>query len=75
MSAVAEVEELALGLSKMERGKLISRLIESLGSPFEDEDEDTWIEEAGRRDREMDENPESVLTHEQFMEGLAEFRR
>jgi len=75
MSAVAEVEELALGLSKMERGKLISRLIESLGSPFEDEDEDTWIEEAVRRDREMDENPESVLTHEQFMEGLAEFRR
>jgi putative addiction module component, TIGR02574 family len=75
MSAVADVEELALNLSASERGKLISRLIESLGSPFEDEDEDAWIEEAVRRDKEMDENPDSVLTHEEFMAGLAEFRR
>ena len=75
MSVVAEIEEKALSLSKMERGNLISKLIESVGSPFEDDDEDAWIEEALRRDKEMDENPESVLTHEQFMEGLAEFRR
>ena len=75
MSVVAEIEEKALSLSKMERGNLISKLIESVGSPFEDDDKYAWIEEALRRDKEMDENPESVLTHEQFMEGLAEFRR
>lgn len=74
MPAVADVEELALSLSKPERGKLISKLIKSLGSPFEDGEED-WIEEALRRDKEMDENPDSVLTHEEFMAGLAEFRR
>ncbi len=75
MSTIAELEEKAMSLTKMERGKLISKLIESLGSPFEDDDEDAWIEEAVRRDKEMDENPESVLTHEEFMAGLAEFRR
>ena len=75
MSVVSELEEKALGLSKMDRGKLISKLIDSLGSPFEDDDEDAWIEEAARRDKQMDDDPESVLTHEQFMEGLAEFRR
>lgn len=74
MSVIAEAEELALRLSNADRGKLISRLIASLGSPSDDNDED-WIEEAIRRDKEMDENPDSVLTHEQFMAGLAEFRR
>ena len=74
MSVIAEAEELGLSLSTKDRGKLISKLIESLDSPLED-DEDGWIEEALRRDKEMDENPESVLTHEQFMAGLAEFRR
>ena len=74
MSVIAEAEELALSLSTQDRGKLISRLIESLGSPFED-DEDDWIEEALRRDREMDENPESVMTQEEFFGSLREYVR
>ena len=74
MSAIAEVEELALRLSKPERGKLISKLIESLGSPVEDNEEE-WIEEALRRDKEMDENPDSVMTEEEFFSSLREYVR
>lgn len=74
MLAVTDVLELALSLSKPERGKLISRLIESLGAPVE-VDEADWIAEALRRDKEMDEDPDCVLTHEEFKAGLAEFRR
>ena len=77
MSVISEAEELALSLSKPERGILISRLIESLGSPFEDHDndEEEWIDEALRRDKEMDENPDSVLTHEEFFSSLREYVR
>ena len=34
------------------------------------EEDDNWVEEALRRDREMDENPESVMTHEEFFTSL-----
>ncbi len=74
MSVITEAEELALSLSKSERGILISKLIESLGSPFED-DEDDWIEEALRRDKEMDEDPESVMTEDEFFTSLREHVR
>ncbi len=74
MSVIADVEELALSLPVSDRGKLAEKLIRSLPSPDWDDDDD-GIEEALRRDREMDENPEGVLTHEEFMAGLAEFRR
>ena len=69
MSVIAEVEELALKLSDSERGKLANTLIASLPSPFVEEDDD-WVGEALRRDREMDENPESVMTHEEFFASL-----
>ena len=75
MSVIAEAEELALRLSNADRGKLISRLIESLGSPLEDVDEEEWIEEALRRDKEMDENPDSVMTEEEFFSSLREYVR
>lgn len=74
MSVVAEVEEKALSLSKKERGQLAEKLIASLGSPFDDEDEDL-IELALRRDREMDEHPETVMSEEEFWMSLEEFRR
>jgi len=56
-------------LSDSERAKLAEKLIASLPAPFVDEDED-WVEEALRRDREMDENPESAMTHEQFFDSV-----
>ena len=74
MSVITELEEKAMSLTKMERGALASRLIASLGTPFEDDDEDE-VELALRRSKEMDENPEMVMSEEQFWAGLEEFRR
>ena len=74
--SVTEVEELALGLPASERGKLAEKLIRSLPGPFiEDDDDPDGIEEALRRSREMDENPEMSLTEEEFFKGLEKYRR
>ncbi len=69
MSVVTELEEKAMSLTKMERGDLASRLIRSLGSPFVDNDDD-GIEEALRRSKEMDENPEMSISMEQLDEMM-----
>lgn len=53
-TAFADVEKLAFSLSENERAKLADSLIASLPEDFIDDEE---IEEAMRRDREMDENP------------------
>ena len=74
MSVITEVEEMAFKLSDSERGQLADKLIASLPSPFARED-DEWVEEAMRRDREMDENPESVMTHEEFFASLKDHIR
>lgn len=74
MSAIAEAEQLALSLSKVDRGRLVSKLIESLGNPFEDDDEDI-IELSLRRAKEMDEHPETVMSEEEFWTSLEEYRR
>lgn len=74
MSTIIEVEKSAMRLSKAERGVLASRLIASLGSPFDDSDEDV-IELALRRDQEMDENPDSAMTEEEFWDSIKEYRR
>ena len=58
----------------MERGDLASRLIASLGSPFDDDNEDE-VELALRRSKEMDKNPDMVMSEEQFWASLEEFRR
>jgi putative addiction module component (TIGR02574 family) len=73
MSAVSEAETIdqALRLPDSSRAKLAERLIASLPSPFVDEDDDL-VEEALRRDREMDENPDSVMTQEEFFNSLRE---
>ena len=73
MSIIAEVEEKAMTLTKAERGHLASRLIASLGSPFDD-DEDV-IELALQRDIEMDEHPETVMSEEEFWDSIDEYRR
>jgi len=63
MSVVTELEEKAMSLTKMERGQLASRLIASLGSPFEDNDDD-GIDEALRRSDELKNNPELGISIE-----------
>jgi hypothetical protein len=64
MSVLTEIEEKAMWLTPRERGHLASKLIASL--PGEYEEQEDWVEEALRRDREMDEDPASVMTHEDF---------
>ncbi len=74
MSAIAEAEKLVFSLSEKDRAALVGKLIRSLPSPLTPEDED-WVEEALRRDREMDEKPESVITEEQFFNALRDHIR
>lgn len=74
MSILTDAEELAFKLSDSDRAKLAEKLIASLPSPFVDEDED-WVVEALRREREMEENPKSVLTEKEFFESLREYIR
>ncbi len=74
MSVVAEAEQLAMSLSKADRGRLASKLIESLGDPFQDDDVDI-IDLSLRRAREMDEDPEMVMSEEEFWRSLEEYRR
>jgi hypothetical protein len=71
MSVISEAETIkqALSLPDPSRAKLAEKLIASLPSPFVDEDED-WVEEALRRDREMDGNPDSVMSEEEFFTSL-----
>jgi hypothetical protein len=74
MSAIVEAEQLALSLSKADRGKLASKLIASLGSPFDDDDEDV-VELSLRRSREVDEHPELEMSEEEFWTSLEKYRR
>jgi hypothetical protein len=73
MSIIAEVEEKAMTLTKVERGHLASRLIASLGSPVED-DEDV-VQLALKRDKEMDGHPENVISEEEVWTSIDEYRR
>ncbi|MFN0279751.1 MAG: addiction module protein [Pyrinomonadaceae bacterium] len=69
MSAITNIEELAFSLPIADRAKLAERLWQSIPEDYIGEEE---LEEVLRRDREMDENPESVMTHEEFFGSLRE---
>jgi putative addiction module component (TIGR02574 family) len=68
MSVIAEIEKQALSLPEQDRARLADRLIASLPDDFIDED---VIQEALRRDREMDDDPSKVITLEQLDELIA----
>lgn len=72
MSVIAEIEELAFRLPMNERAKLADRLLASLPADFTDEEE---IELALRRDREMDEDPSKILSHEEFFQYFKDRRK
>ena len=71
---IADVEKLAMELSAPERRKLAEKLIASLPGPFI-EDDDDGVEEALRRSREMDENPDMSLTENDFMASFEAYQR
>ena len=72
MSVITEVEKLAFDLPPNDRAKLADRLWNSLPDDFIDEAE---LEEAVRRDREMDEDPSKVISHEEFFKFFRDRRK
>jgi putative addiction module component (TIGR02574 family) len=64
MSVIAEVEKLAFSLPPDDRAKLADRLWESLPEDYVDQEE---LELVMRRDREMDEDPSKVISHDEFL--------
>lgn len=65
MATIAEAEELALSLTESERAQLAERLLSSLPGVLVDED--GGIAEALRRDKEMDSDPQKIISHDDFL--------
>lgn len=72
MSIITEIEKQALNLPDQDRAKLADRLIASLPPDFTDDDE---IDEALRRSREMDTDPNRVISHEEFFKFFEDRRK
>jgi len=68
MSAIAEAEKLVFSLSEKDRAELVGKILRSLPHYADD----GGLAEARRRDREMDENPDSILTMEQLDNMISE---
>jgi hypothetical protein len=69
---VGDIEKLAFNLPVNERAKLADRLIASLPEDFTDEEE---IDLALTRDREMDEDPSKVISHQEFFQYFKDRRK
>lgn len=68
MVSINEVESLALKLSESDRAKLAGDLLNSLPCVLDDEDE--GLAEAVRRSIEMDNDPSTCLSHDDFIKAL-----
>ncbi len=68
MPTIAEAEKLILSLSEKDRAELVGKLLRSLPLYADD----GGLAEARRRDREMDENPDSIISMEQLDEMISE---
>lgn len=68
MSVLAEAEKLVFSLSEKDRSELVGKILRSLPLYAED----GGLAEARRLSREMDENPDSVITMEQLDEMMVE---
>lgn len=68
MVTLPEIERTAMQLSDRERAMLAEHLLESLPPVLHDEDE--GVEEAIRRDAELDEDPEAGITLQEFRQSF-----
>ncbi|MGD9589526.1 MAG: hypothetical protein AB7Q37_14030 [Pyrinomonadaceae bacterium] len=68
MSVMAEAEKLIFSLSEKDRAELVGKILRSLPLYADD----GGLAEARRRDIEMDENPDSIISLEQLNERLSE---
>ena len=66
MSVIAEAEKLVFSLSEKDRAELVGKILRSLPMYADD----GGLAEARRRDREMDESPDSIITMEQLDEMI-----
>jgi putative addiction module component (TIGR02574 family) len=64
MATLLEVEEQALRLPEDQRARLAAHLLESLPAMLHDED--AGVSEAMRRDAELEQDPSSGMTLEEF---------
>ncbi|MES2924397.1 MAG: addiction module protein [Verrucomicrobiota bacterium] len=68
MVTLAEIETLAFSLPESDRAKLAADLLDSLPGMLVDDDD--GLTEALRRSEEMDRDPSTCLTHEEFLKAL-----
>ena len=64
--SIAELTDKALALPPEEKAELNDALVNSMPPPLSMSDEDA-IALALERDREMDENPDAAISHEEFL--------
>ncbi|MBX7209693.1 MAG: addiction module protein [Verrucomicrobiaceae bacterium] len=69
MSA-ASISQSLLVLPVAERVAIADQLYASVPENWQRETDHAWLNEAGRRSAEMDENPEMELSHEEFLAGI-----
>lgn len=67
MPTLAEAEKLILSLSEKDRAELVGKILRSLPLYADD----GGLAEARRRDREMEENPDSIISMEQLDEMIS----
>ncbi|HTG34381.1 MAG TPA: addiction module protein [Thermoanaerobaculia bacterium] len=58
---IADLESKALELAPKERARLAQRLLESLEALAENEIEALWLQEADRRDQQLDADPSRAI--------------
>ncbi len=66
MSVIADAEKLIFSLPEKDRLELVGKILRSLPLYADD----GGLAEARRRDREMDENPDSIISMEQLDAGI-----
>ena len=62
-----QIENEALSLSEAQRAELAEKLLLSLDAPSEDEIAQDWVDEAGRRAKELDDGLVQPVSAEEVM--------